>query len=418
MTAREAPRPSFLVATFSVYRDGNRTSINGNVEPLLDFLRPRTARAVLVDQPHPGSDRILPVVERYVEGQPVHSRQLSFIVSALLPVLRKRNTSATHVSFKVRDFLSVVEVGVREREGFDYVIGLEAVNAIAGIFLRRLRKVKRVIYYVSDYSPFRYKNTLFNRLYLALDRFAAMHADYIWNVSDAMQPARVAAGLRASKSAPAYHVPNALYPYQIQQVPIDEVVPDSLVFMGTLGFENGPDLAIEALPLVRAEVPGTILHIIGGGDADLARLRALAARLSVQEVVVFHGLIADRRELSRAIRQFQVALAPYRNLKHSIRLYADATKIRAFAGAGMAIITTPVPPLGRSVAAAGAALVVADNKEEIARVILRVLKKPDLCGSLRDNAFAFARANTWDKEFASAFRRMGLGETMDCSAEW
>ena len=52
-----------------------------------------------------------------------------------------------------------------------------------------------MVYYVSDYSPDRYRQKWFNDLYLWLDRQAAMHADIIWDVSPAMQPARVKAGL-------------------------------------------------------------------------------------------------------------------------------------------------------------------------------------------------------------------------------
>src|SRR6185369_3801291 len=316
------------------------------------------------------------------------------------------NTGATHVTFKLRDFLSVLDVGSQASKPYDYFIGLEAINALAGVILRKCKKVKKVIYYVSDYSPNRYKQKWFNDLYLWLDRQAAMHADVIWDVSWAMQPARVKAGLDPEKSAPVLQVPNALYPKQIQQASEKEILPHSLVFMGTLGRENGPDLAIASLPFVLKKFPKATLHIVGGGEGNEERLERLAKKLKVTKSVVFHGFISDREKVSETIKRFAVALAPYSAIPGSARLYGDATKIRAYLAAGLPTITTSVPPLGKDAEKKNAALIVKDTPKDLAEGIIRIFTDKKLSGDLRKNAFAFAKNNTWEKEFSLAFKKM------------
>lgn len=396
---------SVFIATFSPWKKGKRLPINGNVEPLIDFFTPKIKKTVLIDQVYPGSDFVMPRVEVYEKRKKKITKN-SWWLYLLYPFLKATNTGATHITFKLRDYFSVIDIGMKTEKPYDFFIGLEAINALAGVMLRKMGKIKTVIYYVSDYSPNRYPQKWFNNLYLWLDREAAMKADVIWDVSWAMQPARIRAGLDAQKSAPFLQVPNALYPKQIDQVSEKKTIPYSLVFMGTLGEENGPDLAIEAFPSVLKKFPNATLHIVGGGDTNEERLKTLAKKLHVEMAVIFHGFISDREKVSETIKYFSIALAPYIAIPGSARLYGDATKIRAYLAAGLPIITTPVPPLGKDAEKKGAALIVPDKKKAVADAIIRVFSDKALYQQMRKNAFKFAKNNTWENEFTSAFKKM------------
>lgn len=402
-------KSNVFIATFSPWQKGIRLPINGNLEPMLDFFVPRVNTIVLVDQVYPGSDFVMSKTELYKENK---KKVLgpSFWMYILYPFLKFTNTGATHISFKLRDFLSCIDSAYKEKATYDYFIGLEAINAIAGIVLKKLGKVKKVIYYVSDYTPSRYPHKWFNELYLGLDRFAARNSDFIWDVSPAMQPSRIINGLKKSDSAPVIIVPNALYPTQIKSLPANKVIPNSLVFMGTLGIENGPDLAIESLSLLLKKIPQVRLYIIGGQSDDLKRLENLAKQLKIQNKVIFKGFISDRSKLSREIRKYAIALAPYRSIKGSTRLYGDATKIRAYMAAGLPTVTTDVPPLGKVVASQKAAIIARDSKEEIATAIVKILGDKKLFEEMKKNALLFAKKNTWNNEFDRAFEEMAKHE--------
>lgn len=394
-----------LFATFSPWVGGIRMPTNGSLEPLRDFLLPRIFELVLIDQPFPGSDFVLPRIEIYRNRKMTMGKN-SFWMSLLSPFLLAQNTSGTRVSFKVRDFFSVLDQGIRNKGQFDFFIGLESINTLAGIILKRFGKVKRVVYYVSDYAPDRFGKGIFNRIYLLLDRICAHHADYIWDVSKAMQPARISAGLHPDRSAPVIYVPNGLLPEQIQFEKNNSASYGRLAYMGTLGEENGPDLAIECLPKIETSVPNVHLVVIGGYPSDISRLTILAKKLHVEERVTFHGFVQSPLEMSKILRSCYLAVAPYRAFPGSVRYFADAGKIRAYCAAGLPVITTPVPPLGKVVAHLGGAVIAADTVSNFSTAIIEVLTDKKLYASLRKGAIQFAKDSTWDHTFAEAFRQM------------
>lgn len=400
-----AKKTNILFATFSPWEKGKRMPTNGMIEPMLLYFVPKTNRFVLIDEPHPGSSRVLPIIEIYSNGKLKKKISSSVLVSWLYPFLITRNTVGTRIPFKLRDFLAVIDFALRDKTKYDLFIGLESINAIAGIFLRKLGIVKRVIYYVSDFSPKRYKTSWFNNVYLALDRIAATNSDYIWDVSLAMMPARIKAGLSKKDAAPVIHVPNALYPKQINYLPVEKTEAFSLIFAGTLGAENGPDIAIESVNLVIKKYPDTKLHIFGGGESDLKRLSELAKTLNVEKNVVFHGFFTDQIKLSNEIRKYRVGLAPYKAIPGSPRWWADATKIRLYLAAGLPTITTQVPPLGKELLNENAGIVTKDNAKETARAILNLFSNPKLYKKLRNNAIKKAKHNTWNNTYSQAFKK-------------
>ena len=395
-----------LIATFSPWSKGKRLSTNGNVEPMLDFFVPKTKKTVLIDQPYPGSDIVIPQIEIYENGKQTKTRSSSKIFYVLYPFLKAVNYDATHVSFKIRDFFSVLDYSFKDKTRFDYFIGLEAINTLAGLFLRKIGRVKSVIYYVSDYSPVRYGKTFFNSLYLYLDRFCVKHADFTWDVSPAMQKARISAGLSPNKRYRVLHVPNALFPSQIGAIPVSKRIPDSLVFMGTLDDINGIDLAIECLKDVMKKKPKVKLHVIGGGEHNLSRLKKLVKKLGLEDSVIFYGFIPKLEDMAKIIRSCSIGLAPYRAFWRSERWYGDAGKIRQYLASGLPVITTHVPPLGRYVVEKGAGIMTKDTVRYFSKAILRLLSDRKLYLDLATRAEKIGKDNVWENVYANAFKEM------------
>lgn len=403
-------KSSLLFATFSPYIKNKRDPKNGNVEPFVDFFPKRIKRFVFIDQPHAGSDIVMPVIEEYLSGKLKRKYYLNnFLYRPFYFLLRKLKLTDddTNVLFKFRDILSVIHIGLSS-DKFYYFIGLESVNTIAGLILKLFGRIDTVIYYVSDYSPSRYSNKLFNSVYLALDRFCCYHADFIWDVSKAMQPARIRAGLNASRSATVIHVPNGLFSRYIKHLPSSKIMPLSLVFMGSLGYENGPDLAIEAMTKVLTKFPNATLHVIGGGK-DLPRLEKLVQKLRLQKHVRFYGMIPKDEDMLGVLRKFQVALAPYKNIKGSVRFYGDSLKLRAYMASGIPVITTKVPPLGAELEKFGSAVTVRDNTHDLSTAIVDLFSNPAKLNHLRLRAIAYGKNNTWDETFKNAFIQMRGG---------
>jgi len=401
---------SILFVSFSKWSNGRRLPTNGSIEPMRDFLVPKIRKLVIIDQLHPGSESVMPKIEEYKNhSKKLKSYRSSWYLYFLKPLLKFFNQSKTQPIFKIRDFLSVIDWSFRDKTFFDYCICLESINTLSAILLRKLGRVKTVVYYVSDYSPNRYPSKWFNSLYLALDRFCAVHADFIWDVSPAMQKARISAGLDSKKSAPVIHVPNGLYPNQIKAVPINKIYRKDLVYMGVLTRDNGPDIAIKALQLVLKRFKDIRLHIIGGTDGideDRIWLESIVKNLSLSKSVIFHGFIPNSIKMSETLTTCAIGLAPYRDFPGSIRRFADAGKIRAYAASGLVVISSKVPPLGRQLEKKGGAVLTNDNPESFAQAIEKILIDQKLYFRLRKNAILFAKDSTWENTFANAFSQM------------
>jgi len=398
---------SILIATFSVWNRNRRTAISGMIEPLLSYFLPKNYDIDLIDGLHPGSSDVLTKIEQY-RNKKLIKKTISYTSKILHPLLNSFNTNATQIIFKIRDFFSVLEWGIRSRKKYDIFIGMESIYTIAGIVLRKIGITRYVIYYVSDYSPKRYSQNWFNTIYVFLDKFCAKHSEYIWDVSPAMQKGRKQAGLEQDKSAPVIIVPNALFPSQIFHCPINEQIPHSLVFAGTLGLENGSDIAIKAVAKLVKKYPDISLHVFGGNEQGKETfLKKMAEDLKIKDHIFFHGFVNNAEELSRKINRYMIGLAPYKVQENSVRAFGDATKLRLYMGAGIPAITTSVPPLGKEIAEKGAALIAKDNETEFAKSIIKLFDKKTYF-SMRDKAIQFGKNNTWENTYTTALNEMKL----------
>jgi len=396
-----------LIASFSIRDKTGRTPINGMIGPLLSFFRPKYHQVDLIDGPHPGSSTVITHFENYTKHK-LTSAKSSLISFLLFPILILANRDSTQFIFKIRDFLTVFEILLRNRRRYDLFIGLESVYTIAGIIGKYLGFISRIVYYVSDYSPNRYPNFLVNKFYLWLDRYCCSHADFIWDVSPAMMPARVKAGLKPQQSAPLILVPNALFPSQIAPADPNSVIPYSLVYAGTLGPENGVDIAIAAVQKIRQKYPAASLHIYGSGHEFEPALKLLINKSDLQKQVIFHGFIGKLDKLTKIISQYALGIAPYRYFPGSPRLYADATKLRLYLGAGLPVVTTQVPPLGRELASRGAAVISQDNDVDLAKTVMKIFFDRRRYTKLRLASIRYAKTNTWENTYRSALAQMKL----------
>lgn len=400
---------SVFIATFSQYEKGVRMPRNGMIEQLLYFFLPKVKDLLLLDEPHPVSDSINPIIEIYRNGK----LKRKFNISPLfyLPIYlfcKLPSQNRTRISYKLRDFFSVIFAAFMVGGKYDLFIGLEAINLLAGLFLKKIGKAKTVVYYVSDYSPTRFGKTLFNSVYLALDRFCVRHADFTWDVSPAMKKGRIEAGLQDRDMKRVLHVPNGLFPQQIKSLPVSKRIPNSLVYMGALYPEFGSDLAIEVLKEVKKKIPDASLHIVGGGEG-LERLRNKVKKLNLEKSVILYGFVQDNGEMAKIVRNSYVGLAPYRAGDNSSRWYGwygDAGKIRQYLASGLPVVTTQVPPLGAHIVNLGAGIMAKDTLDSFSKEVTRLLLNKDLYMKLANMAEKISKDNTWENVYSKALRDM------------
>lgn len=400
---------SIFFATFSCYEKAKRLPWSGMVESMLHFFVPKAKTFILLDQPHPISDTIHPFVEIYRSGKMRERFRISpFLYFPVYLYCLLERHGLTRISYKLRDFFSVFIVAFTRNEKYDLFVGLESINALAGIILKRLGRVKTVVYYVSDYSPIRFSKfgkKIFNSLYLWLDRFCVVHANFTWDVSPAMQEGRIKAGLDTNKRYRVIHVPNGLFPSQISSFPIFQRTRSSLVYLGSLEPDFGVELAIKAFKKIKEKRPEATLRIIGGGE-NLFSLKRLVKKFKLGKAVIFYGHVIDNDEMAKIVRSSYVGIAPYRAFPESIRWYGDAGKIRQYTAAGLPVVTTHVPPLGRYIVEKGAGIMTQDTVKSFSDGILRLLSDDVLYKKLSAGAVRVSRDNTWENVYTKALEDM------------
>jgi glycosyltransferase involved in cell wall biosynthesis len=75
-------------------------------------------------------------------------------------------------------------------------------------------------------------------------------------------------------------------------------------------------------------------------------------------------------------------------------------------GAGLPLITTSVPPLGKEVSDYGAGIISEDNAKDLAGAIIQLFQNASRYEDIRLKAIQFAKHNTWRNTYDAAFRKM------------
>jgi glycosyltransferase involved in cell wall biosynthesis len=282
---------------------------------------------------------------------------------------------------------------------WDLFIAGDPLLALAGLWLRRRGRARRLVLYSIDYSPRRFSNPILNRAYHLVDRLAAQRADIVWNVSPAIATARRARDRRAG--APQLVVPLGTYYDRIPRASSAPTTP-RLGFLGHLLEKQGLQLVIEALPSIRRRLPTVTVLVLGDGPYR-ATLQQLAAERGVDGAVEFTGFIDDHREVERRLAGCTLGLAPYVPDPESFTRFADPGKIKTYLACGLPVILTDVPPIARLLEERGAGRIVPYEAAALAQAIVDYLTDPQRLERARTAAIELGAEFAWDRVFTNAF---------------
>jgi glycosyltransferase involved in cell wall biosynthesis len=169
---------------------------------------------------------------------------------------------------------------------------------------------------------------------------------------------------------------------------LDRSQPPSFLYVGRLKRYKGVDLALQALALVRRELPVVRLEIAGSGD-DRPRLEGVVRSLGLGDAVTFHGFVDE----STKIELFRSTWA---NLFPSPKEGWGITVMEA-AACGTPSIASDSPGLRDSVQAGRTGFLVPHGDvEALARRMRDLVAIPGLVTRLGEAARRHAMAWSWD----------------------
>jgi glycosyltransferase involved in cell wall biosynthesis len=167
-----------------------------------------------------------------------------------------------------------------------------------------------------------------------------------------------------------------------------------VLYSGTFEAYQGLSTLIEALPRVTAEVPGTVLALVGDDGSGGRELRARAAHL---------GLGAQLRIVERQPRERIGGFLAAAEVLVSPRAYGTNLPLKIFdyLAAGKAMVVAH-SPAAETLLAPDRAAVVGHSPDAIAGSLIELLRDPVRAATLGRNARRYAEEHLSSVQFSSA----------------
>lgn len=374
---------SFLVVS--------HVAFTGHAQELKNFLKQHAEKLVFIGHPFSYASQKKSVAEFYKNG-------------VLKTAMKAPQIGGSEIVLYLKDFLTTFYFTFRLRVKFHVYVGVDPLNALVGLILKRLGFAQVTIFYVIDYVPFRFKNVVLNNIYRSIDRLCVYNADYTWNLTSAMADARQKIGISKS-STNQITVPTGTHFEKLKRMPLARSDRDTIVFLSHLRKGQGIELVLEALPEVIKEIPSVKLIVIGTGPLE-KHFKEEVKKRKMTDNVVFLGYIENPDEIDEIVAKCRVGIAPYIPDPDSFTWYADPGKPKIYLGCGIPVIITKVPEVALEISKREAGIAINYSSRELADAITKLLNDDVLYEKYRANAVQFASELDWGTIFTQAFSNL------------
>ncbi|TSC88484.1 MAG: glycosyltransferase [Microgenomates group bacterium Gr01-1014_5] len=306
----------------------------------------------------------------------------------------------------IKDIICSVVWTLNTKQIYDIYFGINNLNAFSGLVLKKLGKVRKVVYYTIDLYPERFTNPLVNWIYHQLDKFCVKHCDETWNVSPYLTKYREKQGITGTSYSRQFTVPIGIWFDDMQRIPSSKRKRSKIVYVGHLKDFYGVDLAINSLPLVRKEIPSAYLEIIGGGE-EQATLEKLAEKNGISRFIKFYGW-KEKKEAENIIADSAIGLAPFNTLIIDEKIKnGDPAKIKDYLALGVPVVMTNASLNASAIADAKCGIVIENyDAQEFADAIVKLLKNDKIWEEYQKNALVFIQKFDWNYLFSKNISRL------------
>jgi len=377
------PKLSFIVVS--------HVAFTGHSQELKNFLKQHAEKLLFIGHPFSYALQKTSTAELYEKGM-------------LKMEAKAPQANGPEILLYLKDFVVTFYFVLKFRMKFHVYFGVDPLNSFVGLFLKRLGFAKLTVFYVIDYVPVRFKNTVLNSIYHSIDRICVYNSDFTWNLSPAMVSARERRGISKDKTM-QITVPTGTHIEKSRYLPIEQINRTDIAFLSHLREGQGIELILEALPEIVKAIPSVRLMVIGTGPLE-KYFREEVKKRNVAGNVVFFGYIENHDEIEKIVSRCGIGLAPYVPNPHSFTWYADPSKPKVYVGCGVPMVITKVPPVAFEIEKWGAGIVISYNKSELIDAVVELLTNDELYSRCRQESLAFASAYTWDNVFFNAFNQI------------
>ncbi|MEK7087497.1 MAG: glycosyltransferase, partial [Patescibacteria group bacterium] len=248
-------------------------------------------------------------------GLPFHEQRTTFFEvyeknKKIFSKLFSRKFSFGFLDY-ILDFLTVFYLILKQNHKYDFFFGVDGLNCLAGLLLKKMKKVNHVVFYSIDFAPIRFKNKILNYIFHAIEKICVNKSDLVWNVSP-----RIAEGREQFlqiKNDPTHQVvvPIGIWNKNIKKRDFKDVKKHQLLFVGHLLEKQGVQLVLDAIPDIAKRISDFKFVIVGGGEYENA-LKEKIKKLQIEKYVYITGWIREREKLDDMMSESACAIAVYK----------------------------------------------------------------------------------------------------------
>ncbi len=301
----------------------------------------------------------------------------------------------------IKDVVQTIYFACRVKGSFDLYIGIDNLNAFSGLILKKIGKVKKVIFYTADFSPRRFPNPFLEKIYHFIDNLCVCWADILWNVSQRIRDLRKQ---KNNREANNFVVPNTIDFDFVPRHP--DKTNNTIVFVGDLKRETGLEEFLEVCSSLCRKIPSLKLFIIGCGLGENS-LKDLTAQKGLEKNVEFLCYMAYEGAIN-FIARCSLGFSPYPshldNVSHLA--YCDPSKVKTYLACGCPVVIRDVPDIAQKIQARKAGMVY-HNSSELEEVFLTLLANSKLLQQYSQNAQYLAKEYDNIRVFDRAFIESG-----------
>lgn len=300
-----------------------------------------------------------------------------------------------------KDFIYTIIWILKSNTKYDIFFGINNINALSGIFLKKIGRVKKVVYYTIDLYPQRFKSKLINFIYHKLDYFCTVNCDETWNVSPFIEKYRMKKwGLNKKRQ---HTVPIGIWFNEIKRS--KKTDKNKIVYVGHLKDFYGVDLVIRSLPFIIKKIHTIKLEIIGGGE-QMDELKKIASSLSINKYIKFHGW-KEKKQSEHIMSDAALGLAPFNTLIIDEKVKnGDPAKIKDYLGLGLPVIMTDASINAQIINQSRCGLIIKYDEKSFSEAVVRLLSNKKLLKEYRVNALKFANQYDWSYIFTQNISRL------------
>lgn len=299
----------------------------------------------------------------------------------------------------LKELLFTVSTVLKSKITWDLFIGMDGLCSMFGILLRRINRVRKIVYWAVDFVPVgRFDNKIKNFFYKLINKFSYRYAEERWDLSPRMaQVRKIYFKINESEEEMVKVVPYGMWLARIKRYPYKNCQKKTIVFMGHLIEKQGVQLVIKAIPYIVKHVPDFKFKIIGEGEYA-SELVKLAKQIQVDKFCSFLGKIKDNVKMEKEISKSCIALAPYIKKLDKWTYYADPGKVKTYLGCGVPVLLTNIPWNAEEIEKAGCGKIISEDEKDIAENIIKLLD-PSLNQKCRNSAVKYSKSFDWENIF-------------------